>query len=93
VTIWRCSDPPGKHPEMVQVSLTLPETSFDDPVWIDLLTGEVYGMAAALHLPQETGTVLPRLSVYDSPIVVADRSVIARILEPLAEQPSRSASD
>ncbi len=82
VTIWRSSDPPGKRPDLEQVSLELPETTFGHCVWIDLLTGRVFEIDAAAYQTQDGGTVFPRLPVYDSPVVIADRSAVAHVLQP-----------
>jgi hypothetical protein len=76
VTLWRSSDTPGKRPEMERVSLSLPNTEFSDPVWVDLLWGRAYDVDDALWETQEGKTTFPRLPVYDSAVVVAERAWI-----------------
>jgi hypothetical protein len=68
---------------MERLALTLPATRFEDPVWLDLLTGNVCEIDAALCQAKGDGTVFPRLP-YDSPIVITDRGVIADVLQPKA---------
>lgn len=80
VTLWRSSDTPGERPDMEQVCLGLPDTSFEDPVWVDLLTGRVYDMDDALWKVKGEGTTFDRVPVHDSVIVLAERAWIARVL-------------
>ena len=37
VTLWRSSDKPGRRPQMENVALTVSDSVFGDPVWIDEL--------------------------------------------------------
>ena len=83
VTIWRSGDRPGEHPEMEHVSLTLPGFRFDEPLWVDLLTGRVYDVEGALGKTDGDGTTFQRLSVYDSPVVLVDRSTILDAIQPV----------
>lgn len=81
VTLWRRSDPPGKQPEMERVALTIKDTAFAHPVWVDLLTGGVYEMDHGLWDVRGHDTVIPRLPVYDSPVVIAERRWIVDRIE------------
>ena len=76
VTVWRSSDRPGERPERELVSLHLPNSSLDQPVWIDLVSGRVYAMDDSLCRTSEDGGTTVRLPVYDSVIVLAERSAI-----------------
>lgn len=73
-TVWRSSDVPGVKPDMEYVSLTLEATTFADPVWVDLLTGQVYELPKELWNASGGNTTFQSLPVYDSPVVIAERS-------------------
>ncbi|MBN1347114.1 MAG: hypothetical protein JXQ73_30765 [Phycisphaerae bacterium] len=77
VTVWRSSDPPGKRPDLEHVVLTVLGERFSDPVWIDLMTGGVYDVDNSLWKQEADTCTFRRLPVYDSVVVLADRSVIA----------------
>jgi hypothetical protein len=81
LTIWRSSDPPGKRPEMESVKLSVDNLPFEDPVWIDLLTGRVYRIDDSLWTTTDGGTTFSGLAIYDSAIVVAERREVERVLE------------
>ena len=82
LTLWRSSDTPGKRPEFERVSLTVDHTQFENPVWIDLLTGRVYEIDDALWNAADHDTVFTDLVVYDSVAVIADYKEIAGLLAP-----------
>ena len=82
LTLWRSSDTPGKRPEFERVSLTVDHTQFENPVWIDLLTGRVYEIDDALWNAADHDTVFTDLVVYDSVAVIADYKEIAGVLAP-----------
>jgi len=81
VTVWRHTDPPGKNPAVERISLGLPPMKLDAPVWIDLVSGRVYSIDPTLIRRGDDGTRLNGVPVYDSVIVLADRSAIAGVLE------------
>lgn len=76
ITLWRSSDAPGKRPELENVALAVSAGAFTDPVWVDVLSGRVYDIDAALWQAQDGGTTFSRLPVYDSTVVIAERAWI-----------------
>jgi len=76
VTLWRSPDPPGKRPELESVVLAVSAGAFSEPVWVDVLSGRVYDIDAALWQTQQGGTTFSKLPVYDSPVVIAEREWI-----------------
>jgi hypothetical protein len=82
VTLWRCSDSPGKRPGVERVTLTVDRLRFENPVWIDLLTGRVYEIDKASWKATDRGSTFTQMAVYDSAVVIADRKEIARVLAP-----------
>jgi hypothetical protein len=81
LTVWRKSDTPGDYPEMESVSLAIAETKFEDPVWVDLLTGRVYEIDDALWMSEDGCTIFTRLPVYDSVTVIAEHAWIGEVTE------------
>ena len=77
VTLWRDSDPPGKRPEMEDVSVRIPGT-FTDPVWIDLVSGEVYDIDDSLWKQEGDSCVFTRVPVHDAVVVIAERGAVAK---------------
>lgn len=76
VALWRDRLRPGEEPEVERVTLRLPGMQFARPVWVDLLTGSVYGIPAKLVSRVDRATVLRDLPAYDSVTLVAEQSVI-----------------
>ncbi len=85
VTLWRSSDTPGKNPHLENVALTVFNQRFDDPVWIDMLTGRACQIDKSLWKREGNTCTFGRLPVYDSVVVLADRGVIADKLEPRSD--------
>ncbi|MHB8899453.1 MAG: hypothetical protein ACYC6Y_11950 [Thermoguttaceae bacterium] len=80
VTVWRSSDIPGVRPGLEELSLTVTKGSFQDPVWVDLLSGDVYDIADGLWKAAGEGCTFLRVPVYDAVVVVAERSSIGELL-------------
>jgi len=74
ITLWRTSDTPGKRPNLENVVLTVPQGTFRDPVWGDVLSGRVYDIDATLWEARDGGTTFTQLPVYDSAVVIAERA-------------------
>ncbi|MGD8240326.1 MAG: hypothetical protein PVH68_17355 [Armatimonadota bacterium] len=78
VTIWRHTDRPGENPEREYVDLVLPAGNFDDPVCVDLLTGDVYSIPEQSRR-SERGTgrwEFERVPVFDSVVLIAERGLV-----------------
>ena len=88
VTLWRDSEPPGKRAEMEHVTLTVPHGDFQEPVWVDMLSGKVYEIDGSLWEESQGVYTFKRVAVYDSVILIADRGTIPvdRVGRPESEQ-------
>jgi hypothetical protein len=75
-TLWRNSHRPGERPELELLTVTLPAMQFTHPVWVDLLSGKVYSIPASLITTKDSATVIRQVSVYDSPVLIAEQSAI-----------------
>jgi hypothetical protein len=58
------------------VELTVLRGSFRDPVWVDLRDGTVRAIPADGWSRRGSTYVFRRVPVYDSPVLIADRSAI-----------------
>ena len=89
VTLWRSSDEPDKRPEIEYVALAIRRGGFREPVWVDMLSGEVYDLGDRGKRHGE-GFVFERLPVYDSVVLIADRKAIGAISDRPAASPGRT---
>jgi len=78
VTVWRDTDQPGENPEREYVDLVLPAANFSDPVYVDLLTGEVYDVPDDKWHTERGATrcEFDQVPVYDSVVLIADRGLV-----------------
>lgn len=80
VSLWRSSNPPGERPELEDLQLTIAKGSFEDPIWIDLVSGAVYDIDDATWKSEGEGCVFQRLPVYDAVVVLAEREAVGDLL-------------
>jgi hypothetical protein len=76
VTIWRNGDIPGQRPEIERVTVTVRAGQFEDPVWVDMLSGSIYRIDDSLWTRRGDAYVFEQVPVYDSVILIADRESI-----------------
>ncbi len=77
VTVWIDSAIPGNSQDKIQVTFDFGTGNFNDPVWVDMRTGEVFDIPAANWKQNGTAHTFTEIPVYDSPILIADRSLIS----------------
>lgn len=76
ITLWRDSHRPGERPDVEPVTVTLPGVQLTEPVWADLLSGKVFAIADSLHGWQQGAAVFREVPVYDSVVLLAEKSAI-----------------
>lgn len=76
VTVWRSDKPPFEAQPASPVTVTLPGMTFTDPVLVDLLSGKVFAIPKGLWSQSAGAAVFERLPVWDSPVLVAERSAL-----------------
>ena len=79
VTLWRSSDRPGEREETEQVTLTIAKGDFDDPVWVEMMTGKVYQIPKSSWTKSGSQYTFRNVPVADAPVLVADRSAIVLV--------------
>lgn len=76
VTVWKGNDKPTSSIEKQLISLKIYKGNFQEPVYVDLLTGEVYEIPEKNWSKRGTAYSFKNIPVYDSPILVTDKSNI-----------------
>jgi GH35 family endo-1,4-beta-xylanase len=75
VAIWRPADLPAVPKDSASAELRLPKGMWREPVWVDLLSGDVRALCNSVRVTasNEVSLLLP---VPDWPVVVAERSIV-----------------
>ncbi|MFD6419236.1 hypothetical protein [Streptomyces sp. NPDC060194] len=76
VGVWNGTGKPNESTARTPVRLTLPEGDFADPVYVDLRTGAVFDIPAADWSVSGGTYTFRNVPVYDSPVLIADRSTV-----------------
>lgn len=74
VTLWHNNGTPGDRNDRFAIDLTLYAGQFSDPVYIDLRTGDVFEIPVEYWEHSGTTYRFQNIPVYDSPILISDRS-------------------
>lgn len=75
-TIWKDDAIPGDDCEMTLLDFAFAGSGFEDPVFVDVLTGGVYEIPARQRSRDGTIDRFEKIPVYDSPVLIAERSLI-----------------
>ncbi|MER7575839.1 hypothetical protein [Streptomyces sp. NPDC126514] len=76
VGVWSGTAKPSESTARTATDLTFTGGNFTDPVYVDVRTGAVHDIPAANWSVQGTTYTFKDIPVYDSPVLIADRSVI-----------------
>ena len=76
VTLWRDGEMPGKRRETEHVTVTISGGRFEDPVWVDMLSGEVHDVPASAWDKRGTQYTFRNVPVTDHVVLIAQRSCI-----------------
>ena len=79
--IWFNDAPPADANGVSLADVTLKGGQFTDPVLVDVRTNTVYSLPRDRWTQSEAGTVFRALPIYDSPILIAEKSAL-RIAAP-----------
>jgi hypothetical protein len=78
VTVWFDNTTPSDSNACTPVSFTFSRARFSDPVYVDLRTGAVREIPGDQWNTSEDGCSFTDIPVYDSPILIAERSQVLR---------------
>ncbi|MEV5433969.1 hypothetical protein [Streptomyces sp. NPDC052701] len=76
VGVWSGAAKPSEENTRRSTDLTFTGGNFEDPVYVDVRTGAVFDVPAANWSVQGDSHTFRDVPVYDSPVLIADRSVI-----------------
>jgi hypothetical protein len=76
VALWRDGNRPDEHPDIEEITVTLPGVTFLHPVWVDLLNGNVFAIDAQMWTEKDGVTTFRQTPGYDSPVLIAEESAI-----------------
>ena len=77
VTFWDGTGIPTHQCVTTPLELTLTDAHFQEPVWLDLITGNVYAIPPEQTALDGTTYTLRNIPVYDAPAVITDRSLLS----------------
>lgn len=75
VTVWIKDNVPSNNNEQTLCDFTFANAQFKNPVWVDLIAGTVYEIPKESWQKKEN--IFRQIPFYDSPILIADRSLIS----------------
>lgn len=90
VVFWDKSDVPGNANDTVPATFKIKEERFVQPVWVDVITGNVYEIPAGkIGIVGDVVTFID-VPIYDAPAFITDRGAISCVESPaLAYERSR----
>ena len=76
VTFWDSTGIPANECIPIKAQLTVPNAKFKEPVWLDLITGNIYEIPSEQIAMDGTNYVFKNIPVYDGPAVITDKSLL-----------------
>lgn len=76
VVVWLNNGVPNDFTQKIYQDLSFEKANFNEPVYIDLRTGDVYELAAENWEKDAKKTTFFDVPIYDSPILLAEKSVV-----------------
>jgi hypothetical protein len=76
VLVWYKDQVPSDELKWDLVDLTVKKAPFNDPVYVEVITGKVYEIDQALCKSEGGNTRLTQLPVWDSPMLLAERAQV-----------------
>ena len=76
LTFWDCSDHPENTNDTTPAEITLTGATFDEPVWVDMVTGAIYELPKDRVVTEDGKTLLKDIPVYDAPVLITEKSVV-----------------
>ena len=74
--MWYDEATPTNFNQPTPVDIEVMGGRFDNPVWVDLLTGKVYKIPAGSISKKGNNYAFSQIPVYDSPVLIVDMSLI-----------------
>ncbi|MBC7828307.1 MAG: beta-galactosidase [Chitinophagaceae bacterium] len=75
-TIWSDEYIPTDNNQARAINFTFLNASFDQPVFVDIITGGVYEIPATQWTKEGNKCVFKNIPVYDAPIIIAEKKLV-----------------
>ncbi len=75
---WDKSGVPSDRNDTVSATLTIAKGRFEEPVWVDVITGGIYEIPPEKVARDGDRVVLKDVPVYDAPAFIADKGLVVR---------------
>ena len=82
---WFCEGRPNSKLEFDRVDLEIPG-KLNRPVWVDMITGRIFEIGADRIEWRKDGMTLKDVPMWDSPVLIASRTAVPFVQEPLSRQ-------
>ena len=76
VTLWDGTEIPSNASEIETVQVTIKGGRFKEPVWVDLITGNIYAIPPEQMTMEGETVVFKDVPVYDGPAAITDKSLL-----------------
>lgn len=76
LAFWDCSSHPDNGNETTTAQFVLPGITFEDPVWVDVVTGAIYELPKDRITIEQSKTLLNDIPLYDAPVFITDRKAV-----------------
>lgn len=76
VVLWDNSGTPDDAFVTRPVQVTVKDLAFQEPVWVDLITGRVYAWPAERMVKAGAFTLFKDVPFYDAPVLIAEKALI-----------------
>ena len=77
ITIWQDGAIPNNSMDLAPMDFQFDHANMEDPVYVELRTGKVYAIPSSHWKKNGSSYSFTGIPVYDSPILIADRSLIS----------------
>jgi len=74
--VWQSDEVPSDSLEWEPVDLTIRGATFQDPVYVEMITGKVYDLDRSAWKAEGETVTFTKLPVWDSPVMIAERSQV-----------------
>lgn len=74
--LWMCGDKPSNSLDRTLFNISLAGIQYKDPVYVDMLTGNVHEISKGDYSVKGKGTDIRKLPLWDCPVVIIERSAV-----------------
>ena len=88
VALWDGTEIPSNDSDLLAAQITVKGGKFKEPVWVDLITGNVYEIPAESMTTDGSMVAFKDIPVYDGPVALTSKSLVAYV--PAREKKSKA---